>query len=76
MGLDPGAIQAVSAASGGAWSIGYKAWGAILAERLSAAGALVATIDYRNFPQGNALDMLQDVNTGISWVCRQTVPQQ
>ncbi|KAJ9516097.1 hypothetical protein QJQ45_024526 [Haematococcus lacustris] len=57
--------------TGGAWSIGYKAWGAILAERLSAAGALVATIDYRNFPQGNALDMLQDVNTGISWICSQ-----
>ncbi|KAJ9531745.1 hypothetical protein QJQ45_021895 [Haematococcus lacustris] len=86
--------------TGGAWTIGYKAWGALLSERLSAAGVLVACLDYRNFPQvaaqvhvrgctvarhalnallsmrwagcqqGNALDMLQDVNTGISWVCR------
>ena len=37
--------------AGGAWTIGYKAWGALLAKRLSQAGALVACLDYRNFPQ-------------------------
>ncbi|KAF5837012.1 hypothetical protein DUNSADRAFT_4985 [Dunaliella salina] len=37
--------------TGGAWTIGYKAWGALLAKRLSQAGALVACLDYRNFPQ-------------------------
>ncbi|GIM05757.1 hypothetical protein Vretimale_10228 [Volvox reticuliferus] len=54
--------------TGGAWTIGYKAWGALLARRLCEQGVLVACLDYRNFPQGDALDMLEDVNTGISWV--------
>lgn len=36
---------------GGAWIIGYKAWGTLLAERLSRAGVLVCCLDYRNFPQ-------------------------
>ncbi|KAG2425680.1 hypothetical protein HXX76_013522 [Chlamydomonas incerta] len=56
--------------TGGAWTIGYKAWGALLARRLSEQGVLVACLDYRNFPQGDALDMLEDVNTGICWVLR------
>ena len=30
----------------------------------------MACLDYRNFPQGDALDMLEDVNTGICWVLR------
>lgn len=54
--------------TGGAWTIGYKAWGALLAKRLCEKGILVACLDYRNFPQGNAQQMLEDVNTGISWV--------
>lgn len=37
--------------AGGAWIIGYKAWGALLAKRLSLAGAVVCCLDYRNFPQ-------------------------
>ncbi|MEW5309110.1 MAG: hypothetical protein WDW38_001019 [Sanguina aurantia] len=37
--------------TGGAWTIGYKAWGALLAKRLSDAGVVVACLDYRNFPQ-------------------------
>lgn len=37
--------------TGGAWTIGYKAWGAILGRRLSQQGVIVACIDYRNFPQ-------------------------
>eukprot|EP00775_Hariotina_reticulata_P013750 gene13750-13869_t len=56
--------------TGGAWTIGYKAWGALLARRLCDAGIIVTCLDYRNFPQGSALDMLEDVNTGISWVLR------
>ncbi|CAD7705335.1 unnamed protein product [Ostreobium quekettii] len=56
--------------TGGAWTIGYKAWGALLGKRLSELGILVACLDYRNFPQGNALDMLEDVNTGVAWVLR------
>lgn len=54
--------------TGGAWTIGYKAWGALFGRRLSQRGVLVFCLDYRNFPQGKAMDMLQDVNTGIAWV--------
>lgn len=56
--------------TGGAWTIGYKAWGSLLGRRLSKAGCLVACLDYRNFPQGTVTEMLEDVNTGISWVLR------
>ncbi|KAI8469431.1 MAG: Alpha/Beta hydrolase protein [Monoraphidium minutum] len=56
--------------TGGAWTIGYKAWGAILGRRLCEAGVMVACLDYRNFPQGDALQMVEDVNTGIAWVTR------
>ncbi|GAB4821326.1 hypothetical protein N2152v2_008372 [Parachlorella kessleri] len=54
--------------TGGAWVIGYKAWGALLARRLSEAGVLVVALDYQNFPQGTALDMLRDINQGMNWV--------
>jgi prenylcysteine alpha-carboxyl methylesterase len=37
--------------TGGAYIIGYKAWGALLARRLSEMGVLVVCLDYRNFPQ-------------------------
>lgn len=37
--------------TGGAYIIGYKAWGALLARRLSRMGVLVVCLDYRNFPQ-------------------------
>lgn len=53
--------------TGGAWVIGYKAWGALLARRLSHHGVLVISLDYRNFPQGTVEDMLRDVNAGIAW---------
>ena len=54
--------------TGGAWTIGYKGWGALFARRLSQRGVLVFCLDYRNFPQGTITDMVRDVNTGISWV--------
>ena len=37
--------------AGGAWTIGYKAWGSLLGRRLSKHGVLVYCLDYRNFPQ-------------------------
>jgi prenylcysteine alpha-carboxyl methylesterase len=52
----------------GAWTIGYKAWGCALGRRLSQRGLLVFCLDYRNFPQGLVMDMLEDVNRGINWV--------
>ncbi|GJM93771.1 hypothetical protein PR202_ga10359 [Eleusine coracana subsp. coracana] len=55
--------------TGGAWIIGYKAWGALLGRRLAERGIIVACIDYRNFPQGTIGDMVKDASQGISFVC-------
>lgn len=44
-------LRAAPCVTGGAWIVGYKAWGALLAQRLSQQGVIVACIDYRNFPQ-------------------------
>ncbi|ETV99334.1 hypothetical protein, variant [Aphanomyces invadans] len=54
--------------SGGAWIIGYKAWGALMGRVLSAYGILVVMPDYRNFPQGILPDMMQDANVAMQWV--------
>lgn len=55
--------------TGGAWIIGYKAWGSLLGKQLSEHDIIVACIDYRNFPQGTIGDMVEDVSQGISFVC-------
>ena len=49
--LATGRVPVVVFVTGGAWIIGYKAWGALLARRLSQRGIMVACLDYRNFPQ-------------------------
>lgn len=54
--------------TGGAWIIGYKAWGCLFGKVLSKEGVLVVSLDYRNFPQGRIKDMLEDVDRGIGWV--------
>jgi len=59
----------VAFVTGGAWIIGYKAWGALLGRRLAERGIIVACIDYRNFPQGTISDMVTDASEGISFVC-------
>ncbi|KAL6615665.1 hypothetical protein ACP70R_037935 [Stipagrostis hirtigluma subsp. patula] len=59
----------VAFVTGGAWIIGYKAWGALLGRRLAERGIIVACIDYRNFPQGTIGDMVSDASQGISFVC-------
>ncbi|CAK9317900.1 unnamed protein product [Citrullus colocynthis] len=56
--------------SGGAWIIGYKAWGALLGLQLAERDVIVASIDYKNFPQGTISDMVRDVSQGISFVCK------
>ncbi|PON87945.1 Alpha/beta hydrolase fold [Trema orientale] len=55
--------------TGGAWIIGYKAWGSLLGQQLSERDIIVACIDYRNFPQGTISDMVADASEGISYVC-------
>uniref|UniRef100_A0A0E0C592 protein-S-isoprenylcysteine alpha-carbonyl methylesterase n=1 Tax=Oryza meridionalis TaxID=40149 RepID=A0A0E0C592_9ORYZ len=59
----------VAFVTGGAWIIGYKAWGSLLGRRLAERGIIVACIDYRNFPQGTIGDMVSDASQGISYVC-------
>ncbi|CAM0881866.1 unnamed protein product [Alopecurus aequalis] len=63
----------VAFVTGGAWIIGYKAWGALLGRRLAERGIIVACIDYRNFPQGTISDMVSDASQGISFVCNNIV---
>ncbi|XP_073142914.1 probable isoprenylcysteine alpha-carbonyl methylesterase ICMEL1 isoform X2 [Henckelia pumila] len=59
----------VAFVTGGAWIIGYKAWGSLLGVQLSERDVIVACIDYRNFPQGTISDMVNDASQGISFVC-------
>ncbi|TYZ60469.1 hypothetical protein PybrP1_003365 [[Pythium] brassicae (nom. inval.)] len=54
--------------TGGAWIIGYKAWGALIGKVLSAFGIVVVTPDYRNFPQGILPDMVDDAMRAMQWV--------
>ncbi|KAG0591142.1 hypothetical protein KC19_1G153200 [Ceratodon purpureus] len=54
--------------TGGAWVIGYKAWGTLLARQLVERNIIVTCIDYRNFPQGCVSDMVADVSRGIGHV--------
>ena len=53
--------------TGGAWMIGYKAWGALFGKVLAQCGVLVVAPDYRNFPQGCVSDMISDVDTAVQW---------
>ncbi|GAV73293.1 Abhydrolase_3 domain-containing protein [Cephalotus follicularis] len=55
--------------TGGAWIIGYKAWGSLLGQQLAERDIIVACIDYRNFPQGTINDMVKDASQGVSFVC-------
>ncbi|KAL9671301.1 hypothetical protein QQ045_008869 [Rhodiola kirilowii] len=55
--------------TGGAWIIGYKAWGSLLGFQLAERDIIVACIDYRNFPQGTISNMVNDAIQGISYVC-------
>ncbi|XXG74313.1 hypothetical protein AAC387_Pa07g3069 [Persea americana] len=63
----------VAFVTGGAWIIGYKAWGALLSQRLAERGIIVACIDYRNFPQGTISDMINDASQGISFICNSII---
>ena len=54
--------------TGGAWCIGYKMWGTLLARALTHAGILVVIPDYRNYPSVCIPQMVQDVETSLQWV--------
>ncbi|KAL5725939.1 putative isoprenylcysteine alpha-carbonyl methylesterase icmel1 [Ranunculus cassubicifolius] len=59
----------VAFVTGGAWIIGYKAWGTVLGLQLAEKDIIVACIDYRNFPQATISDMVKDASQGIAYVC-------
>ena len=69
--------------SGGAWTIGYKAWGALMGKLLTSSSSsssaaengqqqqprlLFVTPDYRNFPQARVPGMVRDVAAAVAWV--------
>ncbi|KZV45598.1 hypothetical protein F511_02258 [Dorcoceras hygrometricum] len=63
----------VAFVTGGAWIIGYKAWGCLLGLQLAERDIIVACIDYRNFPQGTISDMIADASRGIAYICENVV---
>lgn len=51
---------------GGAWSFGHKWQYALVGSYLSSAlGSLVAVINYRTYPSGAVLDMVEDVDNAV-----------
>jgi len=64
---DSGKKPVIVFISGGAWIIGYKAWGALMGFCYSAAGYVFVTPDYRNFPQQNVNGMISDVDLAMDW---------
>ncbi|XVF59683.1 hypothetical protein PTKIN_Ptkin07bG0295700 [Pterospermum kingtungense] len=64
----PNSKPVVVFVTGGAWIIGYKAWGSLLGLQLAERDIIVVCVDYRNFPQGTMSDMVKDVSQGISFV--------
>ena len=53
--------------SGGAWVIGYKLWAFLMGCVLQERGVVFVCPDYRNFPQGQAPDMVRDVAEALKW---------
>lgn len=52
---------------GGAFTIGYKLWAALLAQALVPAGLVIVVADYRNYPWGTVPDMLHDADAVLRW---------
>jgi acetyl esterase/lipase len=50
---------------GGGWIIGYKAWSVLQGLCCMLNGILFISMDYRNFPQGKIVHMLEDLNSAI-----------
>ena len=52
---------------GGAWVVGHKTFCALLGRIFMSQGILVVAPDYRQFPQVNVAEMLNDVDAAIQW---------
>ena len=55
--------------TGGAYIIGYKMWGTLLARAL-APHVLVIVPDYRNYPRVDVSGMISDIDMSIDWVLK------
>ena len=53
--------------TGGAWMMGYKMWGALLARALNAAGIVVVIPDMRNYPWASVPSMVNDTDKSLAW---------
>jgi prenylcysteine alpha-carboxyl methylesterase len=53
--------------TGGAWLIGFKMWGALLARALTACNIVVVMPDYRNYPWATVPDAVADVELSLQW---------
>lgn len=69
-----GVAPVVIFVSGGAWIIGYKAWGFLMGQAFQQQGVIFVALDYRNFPQATVSTMVDDVSAGISWVYQNLGP--
>jgi len=54
--------------TGGAWMIGYKAWGAFVAKVFAAMGVMVVVPDYPNYPQVTVPEMVRDTEEAIQYI--------
>lgn len=67
-------VPVVVFVSGGAWIIGYKLWSALMGREFARRGYVVIVPDYRNFPQGNIVDMMEDLKEALRWtVCNSSM---
>jgi alpha/beta hydrolase fold len=64
------AVPVVVFFTGGAWMIGYKMWGALLARALTAAGLMVVIPDYGNYPWNGTVPTMVDVDVeqSLQWI--------
>lgn len=53
---------------GGAWSFGHKWQYALVGEYLATQGFVVAIVNYRTFPNGSVMDMVEDIESAVFWV--------
>eukprot|EP00638_Chattonella_subsalsa_P001801 CAMPEP_0117763054 /NCGR_PEP_ID=MMETSP0947-20121206/18369_1 /TAXON_ID=44440 /ORGANISM="Chattonella subsalsa, Strain CCMP2191" /LENGTH=508 /DNA_ID=CAMNT_0005584607 /DNA_START=204 /DNA_END=1730 /DNA_ORIENTATION=- len=56
--------------TGGAWIIGYKMWGCLMGRALQKQGIVFVAPDYRNFPQAQVGEMVDDVTSAIDWTLK------
>ncbi|CAH0478850.1 unnamed protein product [Peronospora belbahrii] len=68
-GVDEGVAKPVLIfMHGGAWSFGHKWQYALVGKYLATQGFQVVVMNYRTFPNGSVMDMIEDVENAVFWV--------